>query len=392
MKNKFIIILILFVLFEWMRVYFIMPMPGSQRINSINVAYTLHSIRWFIRLVLSVVLILFFKQSWKQHKISTSVGSIILIVSIYLTNFPMSADTMFKKITEQNFASKKGSLIDTNRLIIGVIIGNEARAYPINIIAHHHQVKDIINGQDVLVTYCSVCRTGRAYSPSINGKITDFRLVGMDHFNAMFEDPETKSWWRQVNGECIAGKLKGKKLEEIQCYQTTLKTWLALYPNSLILQEDSKFKEEYKELEKFDDGSYNSSLTGRDKKPKSFKSWVVWVKNQNQIAVADWSEIEKNNFVIKEIGSSKNLIISNDKQSIFAFDLTPLTKAIDPQTIKTIKVQPSTFEIVTNLGRSYIFNYKGIEQNSKDSALGLPILPCTQEFRHSFIQFQQNPK
>jgi hypothetical protein len=37
----------------------------------------------------------------------------------------------------------------------------------------------------------------------------------MDHFNAMFEDSQTKSWWRQVNGEAIAGPLKGKTLPEI---------------------------------------------------------------------------------------------------------------------------------------------------------------------------------
>jgi len=328
-------------------------------------------------------------ESWNKYKISTIVGSVVLIASIYLTNFPMSADTMFKKMTEQNFASKAGSLIDTNRLIIGVIIGNEAKAYPINIIAHHHQVKDKINGKDILVTYCSVCRTGRVYHPTIDGKITDFRLVGMDHFNAMFEDPETKSWWRQVNGECIAGKLKGKKLKEIQCYQTTLKTWLKLYPNSLVLQEDSKFKEEYKDLEKFDDGSSKSSLIGRDKTPNSFKSWVVWVKNQNQIAEADWSEIEKNGYVIKETENTKSLIISNDGQSLFAFDLTPLMKTIVQGNLSKIDIHSTDFDIISNNGESYRFNYKGLAQNPKDFLVDLNPLPCTQEFRHSYIQFQQ---
>lgn len=59
-----------------------------------------------------------------------------------------------------------------------------------------------------MVTYCTVCRTGRVYSPMVNGKLETFRLVGMDHFNAMFEDASTKSWWRQSNGDCIAGPLK----------------------------------------------------------------------------------------------------------------------------------------------------------------------------------------
>jgi hypothetical protein len=63
-----------------------------------------------------------------------------------------------------------------------------------------------------MITYCTVCRTGRVFEPVVNGKFEKFRLVGMDHFNAMFEDVTTKSWWRQVTGEAITGKLKGQQL------------------------------------------------------------------------------------------------------------------------------------------------------------------------------------
>jgi hypothetical protein len=67
----------------------------------------------------------------------------------------------------------------------------------------------------------------------------------MDHFNAMFEDETTKSWWRQSTGECIAGPLKGIKLSEIKSEQVTLNVWLRRFPNSLILQGDEKFKSSF---------------------------------------------------------------------------------------------------------------------------------------------------
>ena len=70
-----------------------------------------------------------------------------------------------------------------------------------------------------MITYCTVCRTGRVYSPIVNGKLEKFRLVGMDHFNAMFEDETTKSWWQQATGIAIAGPLKGSRLEEIPSHQ-----------------------------------------------------------------------------------------------------------------------------------------------------------------------------
>ena len=68
--------------------------------------------------------------------------------------------------------------------------------------------------------------------PFVNGKKESFRLVGMDHFNAMFEDKTTKSWWYQATGEAIAGPLKNKTLTEIPSQQMTLSAWLRQYPNS----------------------------------------------------------------------------------------------------------------------------------------------------------------
>ncbi|MFN8330341.1 MAG: hypothetical protein U0T81_03835 [Saprospiraceae bacterium] len=40
--------------FEFFNVYFIMPMPGSQEINSIDVAYFLFTRRWLFRFLFSV--------------------------------------------------------------------------------------------------------------------------------------------------------------------------------------------------------------------------------------------------------------------------------------------------------------------------------------------------
>jgi hypothetical protein len=108
-----------------------------------------------------------------------------------------------------------------------------------------HQVQDTIGGKPVIVTYCTVCRTGRVFEPVVNGKPEKFRLVGMDHFNAMFEDETTKSWWRQVNGEAITGKLKGQQLPEMFSTQTSLTKWLQLNPASLIMQADSDYIKSY---------------------------------------------------------------------------------------------------------------------------------------------------
>ncbi len=52
MKRWWLISLILLIVFEWMRVYFIMPMPGSQQNNTLDIAYFLHQYRWGFRILL----------------------------------------------------------------------------------------------------------------------------------------------------------------------------------------------------------------------------------------------------------------------------------------------------------------------------------------------------
>ncbi len=81
----------------------------------------------------------------------------------------------------------------------------------------------------------------------------------MDHFNAMFEDATTKSWWRQATGEAIAGPLTGSRLQEIPSHQASLSSWLRMHPNSTILQPDSNYKEDYNDLADFDKGTIKGS-------------------------------------------------------------------------------------------------------------------------------------
>ncbi len=214
MKKKFIVIigLLLLVLLEISKVYFIMPFPGSQYTNTIGIAYFINNNIWWMRILLIIVVILpvlyyLVNGKWWQ-KILLAISILIYGFVAYAVNFKLLADKMFYQPKEKLFANAQTDTTAGTRLVIGVAIGDEAKAYPIEIIGYHHQVKDTVGGEPIMVTYCTVCRTGRVYSPFLNEKYEQFRLVGMDHFNAMFEDATTKSWWRQESGEAIAGAFK----------------------------------------------------------------------------------------------------------------------------------------------------------------------------------------
>jgi len=286
---------------EILRVYFIMPFPGSQHANTIDLAYNIDNNIFWIRIIALLLIaypvIQIFRNDKNWKKILISIVLVFYAVIFFFFNFRFEADKMFYNPKNKNFASAANSKIDSNKLVIGVVINGEAKAYPIQIIGYHHQVRDTIGGTPVMVTYCTVCRTGRAFSPSVNGKDETFRLVGMDHFNAMFEDATTKSWWQQATGIAIAGPLKGTSLKEISSRQSTLAAWLRDYPNSAILQRDTIFNKDYDDLADYDKGTVKSHLEKRDSASWKMKSWVVGVLDGLYAKAYDWNELVKNKII-----------------------------------------------------------------------------------------------
>ncbi len=296
----FLLGILLLLVPEIMRVYFIMPFPGSQEDmptddSRVSIAYWLHNNIWWVRLIgLALIISSFIHYLrvgnwWKR--IAVVIPAALCVLVFYAFNYKFMADKMFYPPKEKLMGSPVVNDSTANSLVIAVEINGDARAYPIELIGYHHQVLDTIGGEPVLVTYCTVCRTGRAWSPKVNGEQETFRLVGMDHFNAMFEDSRTKSWWRQVSGECIVGPLKGQQLAEVRSEQLTLGEFMERSPKGLVMQPDTNFMEEYEGLAGFDNGTINSDLECRDTASWQMKSWVVGVLHNGHARAYDWNDL-----------------------------------------------------------------------------------------------------
>jgi hypothetical protein len=280
---------------EILQVYFIMPFPGSQKSDTIDIAYFLHNYILYIRIIGILFIVIGLYNSFPRWKKWQKFIFIILALFygfiFYMVNFKFLADKMFYQPRNKNFSLPTANKVTSDKLVVGVTINGESKAYPIEIIGYHHQVQDTVGGEAIMVTYCTVCRTGRVFSPFVNGKKENFRLVGMDHFNAMFEDNTTKSWWRQATGIAITGPLKGQALKEIPSEQMTLSAWLRAHMNSRILQPDTVYKKQYDDLKGFDKGTIKGSLEKRDSGSWNFKSWVVGIEHDGQSKAYDWNEL-----------------------------------------------------------------------------------------------------
>lgn len=372
MRALLLVSLFLLLALEFFLVYFIMPLPGSQRMNSLPLAYFLWQWRWALRLLFALTAVVIAWRHPRARHWSALILLALFAAVAYAFNGPMSASGMFAPVKNKQMATATENKVDSNLLVIGVSIGNEAAAYPIQFIAYHHRVQDTVGGKAVFVTYCSVCRTGRVYEPIVQGKPATFRLVGMDHFNAMFEDQATGSWWRQANGEAVTGPLKGQKLPEVFCQQMRLGTWLRLHPQSRILQPDTVFKKEYAQLEPYDEGKMKGKLTRSDTASWKEKSWVAGIVWKGQARAYDWNHLKRNRCINDTLaGDSIALVLGSDRKSFSAW-VVPAMAA-------------SAGDSLRIANRSY-----DLAGRSADGSQQLRAIPVYQEFWHSWKTFQPN--
>ncbi|MES2179938.1 MAG: DUF3179 domain-containing (seleno)protein [Gemmatimonadota bacterium] len=374
MKKLFYAGIALLVLFELANVWFIMPLPFSQRVRSIDIAYFLYGWRWLFRGVAAALIAVGLRGAWRVpgwRKIGVVASVLLAAVVTYMTNFVMSADKMFLAPASLVMRPAAQNTVDAKRLVVGVEIDGEARAYPVQFIGYHHQVRDTVAGIPVMVSFCTVCRTGRVFSPNVDGKTQTFRLVGMDHWNAMFEDSETKSWWRQANGEAIAGPKKGAALAEIPSRQVTLAQWLALHPGSLIMQPDAALQSKYSNSFDFETGASRSTLTGTDTASWHDKSWVVGITHHRESRAYDWNRLLRERVINDQLGRAPIVLaLASDGASFFAF------------------VRPDSATAFAIRNDSLVAGDQAYALTGKGVSGALVPLDASQEFWHSWRTFQ----
>lgn len=364
------------IVFELANVWFIMPLPGSQRMRSLEVAYAIHAARWPARALCAALVAGGAIALWRagpggRARWGVPAALALAAAVAYVVNFRMAADHMFLQPTTLALEPSSRNTVALDRLVVGIAIGDEARAYPLQFIGYHHQVRDTVGGVQVLVSYCTVCRTGRVFHPEVGGRVEEFRLVGMDQFNAMFEDRSTGSWWRQANGEAVVGPLEGTALEEIPSVQVTLAQWLALHPHSLVMQGDPQFREEYAKDYAYERGTSRKSLTGTDTLSWRDKSWVVGITAGGRSKAYDWNRLKRERVVNDEVGGRAILLVlGSDTASFFAFER--------PDTATRFTVRGDS--LVSRSG-SYAFNGRG-------ASGALTAIVASQEFWHSWRTFQ----
>ncbi len=130
--------------------------------------------------------------------------------------------------------------------VIAFQLGDEARAYPIQILTWHEIVNDTVGDVPVVITFCPLCNTAIAFERTVGGRALDFGTTGrLRYSNLIMYDRPTETWWQQATGEAIAGELTGTRLVFRPASIISWADFKATYPEGKVLSRNTGFDRPY---------------------------------------------------------------------------------------------------------------------------------------------------
>jgi len=142
-------------------------------------------------------------------------------------------------------ASDEDYLTDSD-LVLGYVEGNEARAYPHDILDWHEIINDRIGDVNISVTYCPLTGTGIGWNRDIDGFTTTFGVSGLLYnSNLIPYDRVTDSNWSQIRLDCVNGEKIGSEIKTFSMLETTWKTWKEMYPFSTVVSTNTGYNRSY---------------------------------------------------------------------------------------------------------------------------------------------------
>jgi Protein of unknown function (DUF3179) len=130
--------------------------------------------------------------------------------------------------------------------VILLTVGDESRAYPLQILTWHEIVNTRFGDVPVAVTFCPLCNTAIVFDRRVDGVVLDFGTTGkLRDSDLVMYDRQTESWWQQFSGRALVGKLAGQRLRQLPARIVSWREFRELHPSGLVLNRQTGFSREY---------------------------------------------------------------------------------------------------------------------------------------------------
>jgi hypothetical protein len=141
-----------------------------------------------------------------------------------------------------------GDWYQDQMIVFGVVVGDDARAYPRHQMEIHEMVNDTLGGREVVIPYCTLCGAAQAfYADDLEGvDRVVMRTSGLLHrSNKVSYDLTTGTFFDTFAGVGVSGALAGVELTQVPVVTSTWGAWKEEHPGTTILAEDGGIGRSY---------------------------------------------------------------------------------------------------------------------------------------------------
>lgn len=201
-------------------------------------------------------------------------------------------------------------------IVIGLVRGNIARAYPTRILVWHEIVNETIANEPVVVTYCPLCGTAMVFARKVAGKTLSFGVSGLLYrSDVLMYDRESESLWSQLQMEAVSGEASGNKLTWLPSSHSTWQAWREKYPQGEVLSTDTGYQRNYSAQAY---ASYFASPNNMFPVPHtrteiSKKSWVIGIIVDGQAKAYPVKAFKTNSKVTDKAGANEIFVRYDEK-------------------------------------------------------------------------------
>lgn len=123
-----------------------------------------------------------------------------------------------------------------DEIILGVVSGGQAVAYPLRVLARHELANDTVGGNPIALVYCTLCKSALVFERVVEGQTVSFLTSGLlVNSNKIMYDFETGTLWSHLRGVGIGGTLTGTELTLGSVNHVRWSDWVDEHPDTEVI-------------------------------------------------------------------------------------------------------------------------------------------------------------
>lgn len=222
--------------------------------------------------------------------------------------------------------------LESNDLVVGIVVNGIARAYPHEVLDWHEIVNDTFDNEQISISYCPLTGTAFAWKGESNQNPTTFGVSGLLYNgNLILYDRATDSNWSQLKLQCVNGSSIGEEPQLYNIVESTWNTWKSNYPNTKVLTLNTGYVRDYgtypygpyredHDFLLFPISETNTTLPSKER--------VHAIIDNNTTKAYQLSSFVNGNLIRESINGNEYLIVGHDKL-INSFELTTDNENLD---------------------------------------------------------------